>query len=54
MNYINRDTMTADEARISKTLKGKSRMQIDEIITETERKKYYDTLRTDRSSSGII
>lgn len=41
MNFIDRDTMTADEARTSKTLKGKSRMQIDEItaeIKETEKK----------------
>ena len=54
MSFYDRDTMTAEEARKSKALKGKSRMQKDEILAETERKKYYDTLRNDSTGSGII
>lgn len=54
MNFIDRDTMTADEARTSKMLKGKSRMQKDEITAEAERNQKNDTLRNDSTGGGVI
>lgn len=54
MTYQERDTMTAEEAQTSRKFNGKSRMQKDEILSEFERKKYYDTLRNDNTGSGII
>lgn len=39
MTYQERDTMTAEEAQTSRKFTGKSRMQIDEITAEIQKRK---------------
>ena len=46
--------LTADEIRLIETLKGKSRMEQDQIIYEYERKNKNDTLRINQPSKPTV
>jgi hypothetical protein len=48
------ENITTEETRLIQTLKGKSRMEQDQIIYEYERNKKNDTLRNDGASKRII
>ncbi len=52
---IHDDYLTQDEIRLTETLKGKSRMEQDQIIYEYERKKKNGYIvRNDSTSKRII
>ena len=48
------DNITPDEMRLIQALKGKSRMEQDQIIFEYERKNKNDFVRYDSTSTGTV
>lgn len=48
------ENLTPDEMRLIDTLKGKSRMEKDQIIFDYERKKKNDFIRNDNTGTGTI